>query len=241
MKLKNARDEHENLKGKYDLKSEQLREIKKDLESLIIERETREREFIEKEVDYKDKLNDMGAVVEKLENKIGKAVKKAEEERKQREEVLRQLLGPSDIGPNILESPNDNSSRNSFKLESNKWRDRAKSLTEELEYLQEQFSRYRSKNMIEREGIISTVKSAKAEQILNLKKELSETYKDKLTYQSKLNDLSSELDLMREQKLRVQKDFDSVNQELRGVKKEMLVKKSEIDWLRNALGSKARY
>ena len=226
--LKSTKDEIRNIKNLSDLKMNDLESYVSELQRLLENSRQNENQATKKELEYRQKLNDMTTTVSTLEKNISEAVTRAESERNQREALLARLLEFDQRGMSKEEDADFH------KFESEKWRKRAKGLTEDLEDLRDKFSRHRSKNMVDRETILSTVENAKAEQILNLKKELAETYKDKLANQSRLNNLSHELEKQRNIQQRGRRDFDDVTEELRRTRKNVLIQKTELDWLRNA-------
>eukprot|EP00794_Sanderia_malayensis_P011912 gene11912-13146_t len=236
MQMKSVKEELEVVKNAGNSKDKLISNALREVEKLTVEKDKRRKVFEEKESDYKQKMEEMSSVVSALEKKIATAVRIAENERGEREGVLEDLLKSNKESSlmKYMETTNLNRER----LESDRWRERAKVLTKDLDDLQEKFAKYRNKSMQEREGLLSVVENAKAEQITNLKKELAGTYKDKLAYESKLNGLSSELCKQREEKMRFQKELDALNNQYRMAKRELVVHKSEIDWLRNALAMK---
>eukprot|EP00112_Aurelia_sp_Birch-Aquarium-sp1_P007838 Seg1855.8 transcript_id=Seg1855.8/GoldUCD/mRNA.D3Y31 product="Early endosome antigen 1" protein_id=Seg1855.8/GoldUCD/D3Y31 len=232
LQCKNLREELEKVKVKKEGRGKEFDRYVDELKRLLAEGREREKELVAKEGDYKLKLQEMSGTVRKLESRIDEAVMNAEDEKKQREDILAQLLSPLEA----VEKKTGVPWLRGREVGSEKWKQRANNLQVDIEDLQKQFSKYKNKGMAEKDAIFERLENAKSEHLMNLRKELDEAQKEKIEVKKKLNDLSYQLDSLRNTKEKIVKENNKLNEELRLAKQEALIQKHELDWLRSSVG-----
>ena len=236
IELLNLHQETERKETYYMANIEKLNDMVQNLQKQLLECSERERTLNGKEKDYLEKLNDMSKTVTTLEGKLEKAFDDLGRQNRERDDLQEKLSEKN----NKLTAKETDLENLAHKCELNQketetWRKKAESLQSELEDLGNQFSRYRSTNEIDLEQIKTKVEVAKEEQIIKLKKQLAEIYKEKLSYQAKLNDLSSALDTAKKARDELNKEYYNQSEKLGQLKKELLVNQTELEWLRSAL------
>ena len=232
LKCKNLQEELEKAKVKKEGRGKEFDRYVDELKRLLAEGREREKELVAKEGDYKLKLQEMSGTVRRLESRIEEAVMNAEDEKKQREDILAQLLSPLEI----VEKKSGVPWVRAREGGSDKWKQRANNLQVDIENLQKQLSKYKNKSLAEKDAILERLENAKSEQLLNLRKELDDAQKEKVAVQKKLADLSHQLDTLRNAKEKVTYENNKLSEELRLAKQETLIQKHELDWLRSSVG-----